>query len=70
MFIVDEITLAKVTTLKYIGRILTAVDDNWPLVVINLRKSIRKWARLTRVLSREGTDARTSGQIYLLVVQS
>ena len=44
--------------------------DDWPAVVSNLRKARRKWARLTRVLSREGVDARTSGQIYLAVVQS
>ena len=41
-----------------------------PAVVRNLRLARHKWERLTRVLSREGADARTSGQIYLSVVQS
>ena len=40
------------------------------MVVCNLRKARRKWARLTRELSREGADARTSSHIYLAVVQS
>ena len=48
----------------------TEADDNWPAVVINLRKSRRKWARLKRFLGREGVDARTLGQVYLVVVQS
>ena len=47
-----------------------AADDNWPAVVNNLQREQQKWARLTRVLIREGADARTSGQIYLAVVQS
>ena len=46
-----------------------ADDNDWPAVVRNLQKSRRKWVRLTRILSREGADARTSGQIYLAVVQ-
>ena len=39
------------------------------MVVRNLRKAWQKWVRLMRVLSREGADARTLGQIYLAVVQ-
>ena len=43
--------------------------DDWPAVVSNLRKARQKWTRLKRVLIREGVDDRTSGQIYLEVVQ-
>ena len=62
--------IAQVTLFKYLGKILTAADDNWPPVVRNLWKARRKWAQMTRVLGREGDDAQTSGQIYLEVVQS
>ena len=31
---------------KYLGRILTASDDNWLAVVGNLRNSHKSWARL------------------------
>ena len=44
-------------------------DDHWPEVVSNLRKERQKWAQLTGMLGREGVDARTSGQIYLAVLQ-
>ena len=46
-----------------------AADDDWPVVVGNLRKGRREWAQLTRVLGREGKDARTLGQIYMVVIQ-
>ena len=64
------IPLAPVTSFKYLRRVLSEADNNWIAVVSNLRKLWRKWARITRVLSREGADARTSGQIYLTVTQS
>ena len=54
---------------KYLGRVLSEADNNWPEVVGNLRRARKKWARMTRVLSREGEDAWTSGKIYLAVVQ-
>ena len=63
------VPLYQVTSFKYLGRVLAAEDDYWPAVVRNLRHARQKWERLTWVLSREGADARTSGQIYLSVVQ-
>ena len=45
-------------------------DDDWPVVVHNLQRSQKKWARLNIVFIREGADTRTLGQIYLAVVQS
>ena len=38
-------------------------------MVCNLRCARQEWARLTKILSREGADARISGNIYLAVVQ-
>ena len=65
------IPLALITSFKYLGRILlVAADEDWPEVFKNLWREHKKWARMTRVLSREGADARTLGQIYLAVVQS
>ena len=36
-FTSDGITLAHVISFKYLGQILTVVDNDWPAVVINLR---------------------------------
>ena len=64
------IPLALVIYFKYIGRVISAVDENWQELVNNLHRARQKWARLTRVLIWKGADARTSCQIYLAVVQS
>ena len=69
-FTADWIPLAQITSFKYIGRIITAVDDEWPAVVRNLRKERRKLLQLTRMLSREGVDAWTSVHIFLALFQS
>ena len=61
--------LAPVTSFKYLGMVLLAADDKWPVVVRDLRKACQKWAQLTRVMSREGADARTLGRIDFAVVQ-
>ena len=52
---------------KYLGRILTATDNNWPEVVGNLRKAQRSWGRLSRVLGREGADPKVSRSFYIAV---
>ena len=59
-----------VNSFKYLGRVLLAVGKYWPVVVNNLCRARKKWAWLTRVLRREGADARTLSQIYLAVGQS
>ena len=53
------------TAFKYLGRILTETDDDWPAVVGNLGKARRSWGRLSRVLSREGADPKVSRVFYI-----
>ena len=64
------VTLSQVNSFNYLGRVLAAEEDDWPAVMRNLRRTKQKWAWLTQILSREGSYARTSGHIYLAVVQS
>ena len=59
-----------VSEFKYLGRILTATDDDWSEVVGNLRKARRSWGRLSRVLSRKGTDPKVSRAYYIAVTQA
>ena len=44
--------LEAVLELKYLGRVLTASDDYWTVVVVNLRKLRSQWARLPRILGQ------------------
>ena len=50
---------------KYLGRILTATDDDWSAVAGNLKKARRSWGRLARVLSREIADPKVSHTFYI-----
>ena len=61
--------LEAVPSFKYLGRIMTAGDDNWPAVAGNLVKARKSWVQLTRILSREGADKRISGTFFKVVVQ-
>ena len=65
-----RIPLALFTSFRYLGRVLSVVNDNCPGVIHNLRKAQQKWEWLSRVLIREGVDARTLGRIYVTVVQA
>ena len=45
-----------VTSLKYLGWVLTDLDDYWTEVVGKIRKSWNIWARLVRIMGREGAS--------------
>ena len=60
--------LVTVSELKYLGIICTSSDDNWPVVVGNLRKAQKRWVRMLRILGKEGADLRTSWDFYKAVV--
>ena len=51
------------------GRVTTAVDDDWPAVVGNPHKSRNSWGGLSRILSREGADTKVSGRFFKEVTQ-
>ena len=52
--------LKTVPSFEYLGRILTAGDNDWPVVAGNLGKARKSWGRLKRILSWEGADKRLS----------
>ena len=61
--------LENVTTFRYLGRVLKAVDNDWLAVVGNLGKAQNSWRRLSWILSREGEDPKVSGSFYKAVAQ-
>ena len=62
--------LAMVTTLKYLGRVLTVADDNWLEVVGHLWKAQNSSAHLSNILGRYGASPRVSGIFSKAVVQA
>ena len=61
--------LQSVPRFKYLGRVLTEGDDDWPAVAGNLAKSQKSWGRLQGILGREGATKRVSGNFFKAVVQ-
>ena len=58
-----------VSEFRYLERLLTATDDDWPAVAGNIRKAKVSWGRLARVLGREGADPKVSRSFYTAVTQ-
>ena len=61
--------MRRVTELKYLGRVLTNTDDDWPAVAGNIRKARASWGRLARILGREGADLKLTRSFYTAVTQ-
>ena len=62
--------LDMVSYFKYLGHILTDLDDNWLSVVGNLWKARNIWPRLLIIMGREGAINRLSGILFKAVVQA
>ena len=58
------------TPLKYLRLLITATDNEWPAVTVNLQKARNIWYRLFSIFGKEGADPRMSGSFYLAVVQA
>ena len=48
--------MVAVLEFRYLGRLLTVTDDDWPAVAGNIQKARMSWGRLAWVLGREGAD--------------
>ena len=55
---------------KYLVRVMTLGDDDWPEVGGNLCKARKSWVQLSRILSQEGADPKVSGNFYKAVSQA
>ena len=58
------------TAFKYLGRVMTTGDDDWPAVVGNLCNARKIWGRLLRILRQEGADLKVSGHLFKSVTQA
>jgi hypothetical protein len=59
-----------VNTLKYLGRQVGSIDEDWPALYNNLNKTWGQWGSVSQVLLHEGHDKCTSGMFYKVVAQS
>ena len=59
-----------VTSFKYLGRVISSANNDWPELVQNLAKARLVWQRLTRVISRVRAAPWVSGFSFKPMVQS
>ena len=70
MFIAYGRPLDTVTSFRYLVRVISAADENWPAVIENLAKAWLVWRRMMRILSRERARPRVYGFFFKAIVQS
>ena len=61
--------LKMVPYFKYLGRVLSASDDDWPEVIRNLTKAWAVWQRMLRILSMERARLRVSIFFFKSIIQ-
>lgn len=59
-----------VRTFKYLGRVMTADNNDWGAATRNVKRAKERWGRIRRILTRDGAKTRTMGQFYAATVQS
>ena len=53
-----------VTSLKHLGRVLTASYDYWAEVLGKLWKAWKRWSHMARIMGREAVRPRVSGMFF------
>ena len=69
-FFIDGCPLDRVRGFKYLGRIVSSQDEDWPAIQWQLHMAQGRWARVSRVLTWEGANPRVSGMFYKAVCQT
>ena len=54
---------------NYLGLVLADSEDDWPALVVNIRKEQTNWDMMSRVLVREGGNTQVSGKFFEALVQ-
>ena len=69
-FYVGNVTIKRVYSFKYLGRILEHSDNDNLAAENQLRKARARWSRVGRVLSSEKADPKVMGYFYKAIVQA
>ena len=62
--------LEHVTAFKYLKRVMTVVDNDWPAGVGNLQRVSKSWGYFLRILILEGADLKLLVHFYKSVSQA
>ena len=54
---------------KYLGRLVTAENDDWMAICHNIKKARSQWAKLRNILKLQTSCTKVMGNFYKAVVQ-
>jgi len=69
-FTLHDTVLEKVTSYRYLGRVLATNDNEWPTIYRNLQRARQQWARISRLMRTEHVEKKAAGMFYKAIVQS
>jgi hypothetical protein len=70
VFHLNNVQLEKVDTFRYLGRLLSYNNSDWPTLFYNLKKAQQRWGMVSRVLVRDGASTHAMGLFYKAIVQA
>ena len=62
--------LSRISSCKYLDRVLMSADDDWAVVILNPMKAWKRWTWISWILGRKGGNAKLSMMVYKAVVQA
>ena len=69
-FTVGGKEIETVKQFKYLGRVLSEDDDDWPAIQANIQKARKRWGQVAKILAKEGATSGTMAYFYKAVVQA
>ena len=69
-FTVEGKVLERVDTFRYLGRMISHTNSDWPAVFRQLTRARQRWAMLVRAIAHDQVPAKAAGMFYKAIVQS
>ena len=70
VFQVKGVKIERVDSFKYLGRILQSNDKDSICIEDRIKKAIKQWNCVAKILKQEGSNAKCMAKFYLAIVQA
>jgi hypothetical protein len=70
IFVIDGEELEAVDHFTYLGRPISATGSDWPVIQHNIKKARQQWAKISKILTWEGSSPKVMGYYYKAVCQA
>jgi hypothetical protein len=70
IFTIQNQPIETLTSFRYLGHIITSMDDDWEAARLNLFNARNQWMTISRVLTRSSASPRISALFYKATIQT